>query len=768
MDLSRLLPSATTLTDALAALPDAVAGGLVAAAVTLVLIALVAPRRAPRVPAAVLPGSADGDCVFLIEGSSLRPETAAARAMLDGLGRGPRLGALTALLSRDAPSIQKDIEALVLYGTAFRHHVARREGGVLEIAGEPRGGAAVLALRPASEDARALAEARRDLEAAGAEARFLREVLDRAPFLAWTLGPDGHVSWANATYRQRFDDPAEGLPDHRLHDAFLHTLEEVPLTAGPSGGLRRRVAVARRQEADPDWFEISQVRGAEGATLGYATPADDLVAAEASLRRFVETLTETFAHLPIGLAVFDKNRRLGLFNPALTDLVKIDAVWLAARPSLRDFLERLRETRQMPEQKDFAAFRRMLTELEKGAREGTYEENWVLPSGKIFRVTGRPHPQGALAFLFEDISTAIMLERRYRGELELSQATLDRLSEAVAVFDTSGMLVFVNSAFESIWGLDPMAGLDGPGVAEMTALWQERCAPSPAWAQLRDYATGAETRTSWTAAVETRDGRPLELLAAPLPNGSTLVVFRDISDERERVAEARRSMQGALSALRQAALLDDLALGHLQLPAETALAQLQAAVRSAPNPEAFQSLTAAAQAVKEGLARSRDLQAAAQAELAGAGEHGAPQSGLCEALGPLLKARGLALALVEDGATGAGLPDGPVLRRLAWSLLLAAAERAGKGATVELACLRDGARARITATAPAAPAAADCTPSGVSLALARRVVETLGGSLEASRPGESARVTVAAEIALDRLERPGPLLPRTDRRARSA
>ena len=70
----------------------------------------------------------------------------------------------------------------------------------------------------------------------------------------------------------------------------------------------------------------------------------------------------------IGLAVFDKNRRLGLFNPALTDLVKIDAVWLAGRPSLRDFLERLRETRQMPEQKDFASWRRKLSELEEGSR----------------------------------------------------------------------------------------------------------------------------------------------------------------------------------------------------------------------------------------------------------------------------------------------------------------------------------------------------------------------------------------------------------------
>jgi PAS domain-containing protein len=316
------------------------------------------------------------------------------------------------------------------------------------------------------------------------------------------------------------------MPEQRIPDAFGRTLEEVPLTAR-GGGSRRRAAVPGADEATPAWFEVSRAAGPGGEALGFALDAGEIVAAEASLRRFVETLTETFAHLPIGLAVFDKNRRLGLFNPALTELVKIDAVWLAGRPSLRDFLERLRETRQMPEQKDFASWRRKLGELEEGARDGTYEENWVLPSGKVFRVTGRPHPQGALAFLFEDISTAIMLERRYRCELELSQATLDRLSEAVAVFDASGMLAFVNSAFERLWQLDPMARLEGPGIAGMTALWAERCGPSPVWPRIAEFATAGGARNAWSDEVATIDGRRISVLVAPLPDASALVVFRE-------------------------------------------------------------------------------------------------------------------------------------------------------------------------------------------------------------------------------------------------
>ncbi|MBP7003694.1 PAS-domain containing protein [Amaricoccus sp.] len=594
-DLLNVDPAATIL-----GAPDFVWAAVVSAVVTLGLALAFGPRRV--VPARASEAPVAGACDFLLHGSTVQPLTEAARALAATLGSGAsRLAGLRAHLAADCPGIDGDLEALVLYGVGFRRHLQRAEGA-FELLGEPRGGAAYLSIRPASEEAQALRDAEAALQRAQAEAAFLGAAFDRAPVLAWSVAPDGQVGWANAPYRDRFAPQGE-LPDHRIPDGFGHVLEEVPLTPR-AGEQRRRVAVPSGRDGEQRWYELSQGPAPNGGSLSFALEADDLVAAEASLRRFIETLTETFAHLPIGLAVFDKNRRLGLFNPALTELVKIDAVWLAGRPSLRDFLERLRETRQMPEQKDFAAWRRKLGEIEEGAREGAYEENWVLPSGKIFRVTGRPHPQGALAFLFEDISTAIQLERKYRSELELSQATLDRMVEAVAVFDTSGMLVFVNSAFEAMWGLDPMARLDGPGVADLTALWAERCRPSPAWARLRDFATGGEARASWTDAVEARDGRILQLLVAPLPDASALVVFRCLSEERAALADARGVVGSEGGA---AALVEDLAYAALEAPVEAAVQRIMAAIPAAGSQEAFQSLGAAAQGLGEGLARAREL-----------------------------------------------------------------------------------------------------------------------------------------------------------------
>ncbi len=711
-----------------AGLPDYVWAGLASALATLGLMTAFGPRAA--VPRTASEPSAATACDFLVHGGALQPLTEPARAMIDALAPGTgRLAALRKQLAADQPGIDADLEGLILYGVAFRRHCQRPDGSAFGIVGETRGAAAYLSIRPASEEARALRDAEIALRRVEEEARFLREVLDRAPVMAWSLGPDGAIGWANAAYRDRFAPPAGDLPDHRIPDAFGHVLDEVPLTAR-SGGRRRRVSVLGLHDGEAHWFELCQSDGPMGETLGFALDADDLVAAEASLRRFIETLTETFAHLPIGLAVFDKNRRLGLFNPALTDLVKIDAVWLAGRPSLRDFLERLRETRQMPEQKDFASWRRKLGELEEGARDGTYEENWVLPSGKVFRVTGRPHPQGALAFLFEDISSSILLERKYRSELELSQATLDRLAEGVAVFDTGGMLVFVNSAFEKIWGTDPMQRLEGPGVADLTELWGAKCRPTPVWARLREFATGGEARSSWSDTVETRDGRIVQVLVAALPDASALVVFRSLTEERALI-EGLSALHEAPDAVRaQDLLIEDFAQAQIELPAEAAVAQMAAAIPAAGSPQAFQALTAAAQNLRDGLAQSRALRAIARR----AGDLRGPAPGLAELLGQ----RGLALVLTgEDAVTSVGV------RRALWALALAAADMSVPGAEIAVAIeTGDAAGLEICASLPDQGGAVRA--EGVSLALARGIVASLGGTLALDAAAGGGRISLRA------------------------
>ena len=258
--------------------------------------------------------------------------------------------------------------------------------------------------------------------------------------------------------------------------------------------------------------------------------------AEASLRDFMQTLAKTFAHLPIGLAIFDQNRKLALFNPALLDLTTLPPDMLALKPTLFSFLDALRERQMIPEQKDYPSWRRMMLALEKAASSGLYQETWSLPGGQTYRVIGRPHPNGALALMFEDISTEMTRNRRYRADLELGQAVIDSMTDAIAVFSQAGQLVMTNAAYAELWGHDPVETVGSEGIAQLCAHWSERTAPSPIWAEAERFSASLGDRKPWSGEARLMDGRLLSCRFAPLTGGATLVLFRvALPDEAARV-----------------------------------------------------------------------------------------------------------------------------------------------------------------------------------------------------------------------------------------
>ncbi|MEZ5684429.1 MAG: hypothetical protein R3D78_00325 [Paracoccaceae bacterium] len=147
--------------------------------------------------------------------------------------------------------------------------------------------------------------------------------------------------------------------------------------------MPRRVSLEAGDEGAV-WFDCYSYPW-ENGSMHFALPADSTVRAERALRDFVQTLTKTFADLPIGLAIFDQQRQLQMFNPALLDLTQLGPDFLSARPTLYAFLDRLREARMMPEPKDYRSWRLQMTELEKASAAGFHVETRSLPGGRPSR-----------------------------------------------------------------------------------------------------------------------------------------------------------------------------------------------------------------------------------------------------------------------------------------------------------------------------------------------------------------------------------------------
>ncbi|MBM7067227.1 PAS-domain containing protein [Actibacterium sp. 188UL27-1] len=373
---------------------------------------------------------------------------------------------------------------------------------------------------------------------------ILHRIVDDAPLLVWRQNAENKVSWANGSYMALCRDVGvtQEITTWPLPTVFRDL--EVPKLMKTDG--MHRISITVEHDKKKLWFEcVSQP--IENDTLYFALPADRLVTAETTLREFVQTLSKTFADLPIGLAIFDCDRLLALFNPALTDLTTLEPGFLATRPSLYTFLDTLREKQRMPEPKDYKAWRRGISDLETAAVNGTYQENWSLPTGQTYRVTGQPHPDGAVAFLFEDISAEISLTRNFRSELELLQDVVDNMEEAVAVFSPGGTLLLTNNTYADLWKSQPDATLNETSIVDATREWQDLCHPSPIWGDARDFVSGDRERAEWDGVVELNEGGHLLCRVAPLTGNTTMITFRQIADVPQG---EETTLQSAVTAIR--------------------------------------------------------------------------------------------------------------------------------------------------------------------------------------------------------------------------
>jgi PAS domain-containing protein len=250
-------------------------------------------------------------------------------------------------------------------------------------------------------------------------------------------------------------------------------------------------------------------------------------------------------HFPIAIAVFGADRKLSRHNRAYAELWSLPEEWLDTSPSYDDILNRLREKRRLPEQRNFMDWKKTQLDAFDGLGRRA-EQTWHLPRGKSVRIVTRPHLQGGLVVLCEDISEHLRLESSLNLLTQVQKATLDTLDEGVAIFGTDGRLVLHNSVFAQMWKLDDEELVSQPHFAEISNLCAARTGRDGIWGIVSCgiISAAAEGFGEWGRA-RRADGRVFSLSLSRLPNGATVVTFADITD-LERFSAAQ--VQGANAA----------------------------------------------------------------------------------------------------------------------------------------------------------------------------------------------------------------------------
>lgn len=444
---------------------------------------------------------------FAFEGGSLVQACAAGHRLIDcAPPAADDLGRLTTLLSPQMPDLAGRIATLQPDAGA----TLRAEAPLAMCLTLQRNGRR-LHLQVAPAPGRSLAALVAELMAEAMER--LRALVEAAPFPVWQEDDAQRIVWANPAYLAL----AAGSEARDLATAPLF-----PPATGTGRATRQRVVRSATEGEVPRWHDCLRRPLPGAGQAGFALPADDLVRAETTLRGFLHTLSRTFAHLPIGLAIFDAEGRLNLFNPVLSDLTGLPPDFLARRPTLHAVLDRLRELRMIPEPRDYAAWRRRIADIERAADAGHYTELWPLPSGQTFRVTGQPDADGGVALLFENVTSETARNRALKRRGDLMEAALSALDGAIAVFDGPGGSLVQTEAYLRLWGV---AAMQDAGLAAALDRWAAGCRPTPLWQELRGAAEDPAGYRPRHETLAMTDGRILAARFLPLPGRGLLAEF---------------------------------------------------------------------------------------------------------------------------------------------------------------------------------------------------------------------------------------------------
>jgi len=262
------------------------------------------------------------------------------------------------------------------------------------------------------------------------------------------------------------------------------------------------------------------------------------------LKRYEASNNELLEHLQSAIAIYSADQKIEFYNSAFSQLWKLEAGWLNRKPPLGDIMEKLRETRRLPEQADFQRFKKSWLEMFTRLVE-PHEDLMHLPDGTMLRMLVIPHSMGGLMMIFEDITSSLELESSYNTLIAVQKETLDNLGEAVVVYGSDGRLKLCNPAFTYLWDLHPE---DIEGQPHITSIIEKRKRffPEEEWPEKREsfLALGLDRRQ--------RGGRIrlsletlLDFSTVPLPDGGVLITYSDVTDT-VRVETALREKNAAL------------------------------------------------------------------------------------------------------------------------------------------------------------------------------------------------------------------------------
>jgi PAS domain-containing protein len=353
-------------------------------------------------------------------------------------------------------------------------------------------------------------------------------ILDALPLPIWIRNRHLVLTWANRAFLAATGSAT--LREALLKDASLDRSERDLARAASEG---REVTAAKRYavvNGERRSLTMDLKRLNDRSIAGFAVDTTAQTRAEARLQLSIDAFGAVLNTLETAVAIFGADQQLIAYNTAYVRMWHLPEPWLDAHPTLGDIFDRLREMRRVPEQRNFAAWKKEHLQQFHEASQHVLE-TWHLPTGMSVDVRSVPYLLGGTVYLFRDISERLRMEATHQLLLNTQRAVFNTIDHAQALFGPDGRLRMHNDAFLKLWqiGENELAG--EPHLTKIADLCAARIGRDGIWSMIAAGVNSSEPeRLGEWGDLARADGKALSLGVTRLPDGATLVTFSDNTD----------------------------------------------------------------------------------------------------------------------------------------------------------------------------------------------------------------------------------------------
>ena len=252
---------------------------------------------------------------------------------------------------------------------------------------------------------------------------------------------------------------------------------------------------------------------------------------------FTVSLETVFDAIPVGLGIVDADRRIVLMNQAFRDSIGLPDDAFPPGTPVEDAV-RASALRGIYGPGDPDAQVKAIMALDR-SRPGRLRRRTF--AGRSYDLYNTPFPDGG--YVISAIETTALLAAQAEAETALARTTsaLTTSRIGLAVFDPNHALLFANPRFAALLALPPdrlIAGFDFDSVLALMERREEY--GSPDGLMFLDSLRKVAFSTASTLRRQRADGRSIDIMFDPLPDGGCTIAVSDITPQAQAEDEARR------------------------------------------------------------------------------------------------------------------------------------------------------------------------------------------------------------------------------------